>query len=238
MLSKMVLAQVIQLKNHNMKKWTIYKITNPMGQVYIGKTSSFRDRMDRYRTIKKYERQRLIYESIKEFGFDNHVIEIIESFESDDIHAQGREIFWIRTFMSNFNKFPIQNGLNLTDGGAGALGCKYGEERALKLSKIHKGKTVSKESRERMRLARINSPYQNIQKPHTEETKAKLRNALTNNPKNTGSNHHSSKLVLNLETGIFYESMREAAKAINKNTNYLHSRLQGHLKNKTAFSLI
>jgi len=44
----------------------------------------------------------------------------------------------------------------------------------------------------------------------------------------------SSKIVLDTQTGIFYNSAREAAKAINVNSNTLHGRLNGHKKNNTS----
>jgi group I intron endonuclease len=221
-----------------MKNWTIYKIVNPVGQVYIGKTSNYRKRMDRYRTMKKYERQRLIYDSIISYGFNNHSVEMLERFDSDDMGAQGKEMFWIRTYMSNYNRFPDQNGLNLTDGGAGAKGCKYGQERAIKLSKAHKGKTISAECREKMRIARINSPYQGLRlgKKHSEESRLKMKESQKG--KRLGQEHPTAKMVVNSENGVFYDSIREAANSINKNTNYLHNRLCGKLQNRTSFKLI
>lgn len=44
----------------------------------------------------------------------------------------------------------------------------------------------------------------------------------------------SSKIVLDTQTGIFYNSAREAAKALNVNSNTLHGRLNGHKKNNTS----
>jgi group I intron endonuclease len=223
-----------------MKKWTIYKITNPVGQVYIGKTSNYRKRIDRYRTLKKYERQRLVYESINKYGFENHNVSIVETFEGDEIYSEGKEMFWIRTYMSNYNRWPNQSGLNLTDGGKGALGYKMPESHKQKLSKLFTGRTYSDETIERMRQGQLNSPFYGIkwQKPHSNETKEKIRKSLTGNPKNLGQNHHSAMMVINLETGIYYDSIRDAAKSINKNTNYLQHRLGGRLKNKTSFQLV
>ena len=34
-----------------------------------------------------------------------------------DGYANGKEIFWIRSYMSNYSKWPEMRGLNLTDGG-------------------------------------------------------------------------------------------------------------------------
>ena len=46
------------------------------------------------------------------------------------------------------------------------------------------------------------------------------------------------KIVLDTETGIFYEGAREAANTINVNTKYLWRRLNGELKNTTKFKYV
>jgi hypothetical protein len=43
-----------------------------------------------------------------------------------------------------------------------------------------------------------------------------------------------SKIVLDTQTGIFYNSAREAAKAYNINSNTLHTKLNGNAKNNTT----
>jgi hypothetical protein len=50
-----------------------------------------------------------------------------------------------------------------------------------------------------------------------------------------GKKAHNSKLVLNLETGIFYESSLEASKVTNFKPNYFRRMLSGDRKNKTSF---
>jgi hypothetical protein len=49
-----------------------------------------------------------------------------------------------------------------------------------------------------------------------------------------GGEHHSSKLILDTQTGVFYESLKEAAWA--KYTHYKHlpAKLKGKMKNNTS----
>lgn len=47
--------------------------------------------------------------------------------------------------------------------------------------------------------------------------------------------HHLSKLILNQETGIFYDSVKDAAKSINVKRTCLSMRLLGYNKNNTKF---
>lgn len=50
-----------------------------------------------------------------------------------------------------------------------------------------------------------------------------------------GSRHYNSKLVLNLNTGIFYDCVREAAFVIDINYKTLVSMLNGSMINRTPF---
>lgn len=106
-----------------MRKYIIYKITNPIGEVYIGCTTDLERRKWQYsKSGNNIKGQRLIFESIKEYGYENHFIQILYSEICDDTEAQSLEMFWVRTLMTNKNRWPEMNGLNLTDGGKGALG--------------------------------------------------------------------------------------------------------------------
>lgn len=50
----------------------------------------------------------------------------------------------------------------------------------------------------------------------------------------TGAEHHKSKLVLDTQTGIFYESAKEAAEAKCINAAYLRTQLSGNSRNLTS----
>lgn len=115
--------------------WSIYKITTPTGRVYIGKTKNFVKRMDVYR-CNKTKGQTMIYNSIRKYGLSAHKVEVIDSFRSCKKYADGKEIFHIRSQMSRRNKweslYDYNNGINLTDGGDGALGTKRSAESVQK----------------------------------------------------------------------------------------------------------
>jgi len=109
------------------REWTIYKITNPAGGIYIGRTCDFNTRMSRYRRWKVATiEQHRVEDSFRQFGFDNHVVDKIDQFVSDKDYADSKEMFWIRSYMSNFNKWPEMSGLNLTDGGISSCKRKEG----------------------------------------------------------------------------------------------------------------
>lgn len=144
----------------DIRDWVIYKIESPVGRIYVGKTISFDVRMRAYRNI-SCNQQKILYRSLKKYGFENHKIEIIDRFKSDNEYASGKEIFWIRSNMSNFRKYPKIKGMNLTDGGDGVLGTKMSESARKKMSKAaigrthNRGRVHSEETREKNRQAQL-----------------------------------------------------------------------------------
>lgn len=121
------------------RDWNIYKIVSPSGKIYIGLTCNIKNRFYRYKKANDSS-QTLLFNSLRKYGFDNHIVSIIDSFTSDISYAKGKEIFWIRTYMTNFSKWGLSHGLNLTDGGEGCFGLVHSEERKKKTSEFMKGK--------------------------------------------------------------------------------------------------
>lgn len=183
------------------RDWTIYKITSPSGRIYIGVTCNFSSRMERYRNLHKRPLNKsIIHSSIIKHGFENHVVEKVESFKSDKDYAFGKEMFWIRSYMSNIHRWREQNGMNMTDGGEGTVGHKHTEEQRLANKERMVGFKHSEESKKKIseskkgvprlkvrgmkykisedeRKRRAESARENKKKwshKHTEETKKKM----------------------------------------------------------------
>lgn len=93
---------------------SIYKITNPAGNIYIGQTKDLKKRFQYYQS-KSCRCQVKLCNSIKKYGWEKHQFEILE--EVSSIQASAREIYWIEKFKTNYKRYPEDNGLNLTDGG-------------------------------------------------------------------------------------------------------------------------
>jgi hypothetical protein len=109
----------------------------------------------------------------------------------------------------------INGGLlvNITDGGDGSWGVKHTDSqlesrRKRMLENNHfKGKTHTKESKEKMRLAKLGKKRE---KDGYIKRAEKMKQY-------TGEKHWNSKLVLNIETGIYYASVKEACFSANMN---------------------
>lgn len=94
--------------------------------------------------------------------------------------------------------------VNLTDGGDGTLGYKPSAETKLKQSIARKGLKYTEERNE-------------------VHTASMLR----------GKNHPGARLMLSTQTGIFYDTIKEASKIYNISRNHLGLMLGGYIRNKT-----
>ena len=147
----------------------IYKIVNPKGRVYIGKSSNLEKRKEAYSRITQIKKQPKIYNSLIKYGWENHIFEIIEECNMDVLDE--REIYWKEHYLKLFNGDWNQVMFcNLHDAGGGPLS----EETRAKigLSKIgnknRNGFKVSEETKEKLR------------KPKSEETKRRMKESRQN----------------------------------------------------------
>jgi len=79
----------------------IYKITNPNGQVYIGQSTNIIARI--YSHKFQSEKNTLIMRSIKKYGYENHVFEILELCKLEELYIKER----------NWQEFYFENSLNM-----------------------------------------------------------------------------------------------------------------------------
>lgn len=100
-------------------KICIYKIINPKGKIYVGKTKNYEQRLGYYKRL-QCSQQRKIYNSLKKYGPENHIFEIIEECLYEELNE--KEIYWINELKS------VENGLNLSYGGDGGNLSKESEE--------------------------------------------------------------------------------------------------------------
>jgi group I intron endonuclease len=138
----------------------IYKITNPNGKIYIGCTIDWKRRFSEYRRLSMVG-QRKLYNSLKKYGYENHVFEIIE--ECDEIMLHEREIYYINYYNC------ITEGLNIRLGNRNG---RLTEETKQKISESLKGRPVTWETHG-------SKGYK-----YTEEQKNKLSNSLKEYYKN------------------------------------------------------
>lgn len=183
----------------------IYKITSPSNRIYIGQSIRLEERLLEYTKQKNCDRQPKLFNSFIKYGIENHKIEILEECTIVDLNC--RERYW-QDFYS-----VIINGLN-------CILTKTTDKKSVfsisvreKMSIAKKGKKQSEEHINK----RVISKKGYI---HSDETKNKI--ALKH-----------SKILLDLNTGIFYDSILIASKTFNINLSTLKGMLSGRFKNKT-----
>ena len=117
----------------------IYKITSPSNKIYVGKSIDLDERKKNYKYEGRRKKQHKLNNSINKYGWENHLFEIIEICEEENIN--DREIYWISFYNS------VKEGLNLMYGGQGG---KQSQEVKDKKSKSMMGKKPSLETRQKM----------------------------------------------------------------------------------------
>lgn len=116
----------------------IYKITNTItNKIYIGITNNYQKRMREHSYGKGNS---LLAKSIRKYGWDNFVHELIEETDNRD-----RELAHILEFQS---KHPL--GYNLTEGGEGCVGFEPNENSKNKMRKAKLGNTLSVEHKKKI----------------------------------------------------------------------------------------
>lgn len=185
----------------------IYKITSPTKKVYIGQSVNIEKRIIKYRNL-HCKSQPKIYNSIKKYGWGNHIFEILLECEIHELNNKERY------FQEIFN--TIENGMNCT----------------LTMQNSKSG-TQSKSTIEKRRASMMgkNTGSKNgmYGKKIKESSKDLQRRKLS------GELNYLSKIILNTETGIFYFGLNEASKSIGMKKATLHINITKTKINKTSF---
>lgn len=186
----------------------IYKITSPSGKVYIGQSVNIEKRFIRYKNL-HCKSQPKIYSSIKKYGWNKHNFEIL--LECEVYELNGKE----RYYQDLYNCIGI-----------------YGLNCVLTMQKSKSG-TQSKSTIEKRRLGMLGK--HNGNKNPMFGRKIKESSKQLQREKISGQFNYLSKIILNIETGIFYFGLNEASKSINIKKSTLHINITKTKINKTPF---
>jgi group I intron endonuclease len=193
----------------------IYKITNTINsKFYIGSAVNFNKRWFAHQNELKFNKHHCkhLQSSYTKHGKNCFIYEILEIVE-DIANLINREQYWMDLLKPVYNTNKIAGS---------SLGTKASKETKIKLSKIARERGISKLMKERALLANIGNKY-NLGRKATKEHKLKM-----------SLNCNLSKIVLCNNTGIFFNSIREAALAFNYNEKNLATWLNGKFKNKSS----
>lgn len=246
----------------------IYKITSPSGKVYIGQSVNIKKRIYAYKSLACKE-QPILYRSFVKYGVENHVFEVVEHCEFDQLNT--RERYWQELY-----EVIGKNGLN----------CQYTNTKEKKIivsestKEKHRkrcgenhpswGKKRTQEQRERMSKAKRNikkgpmseetkkklsiakkgkkSTYvltdyhrqriieANKGRKHAEESLAKMRKPKSEETKKRmRENHRLSIIILDTNTGFYYNSISELCSTKGYNGPTIWKKLKGIRRNNTPY---
>lgn len=178
----------------------IYRIKNEVnGKSYIGQTTV--PLVVRIKRHRKENKCKAIYAAIKKYGWENFkVIVLCHCNNKNELDAF--EKYYIKKYKSYFK----DNGYNLTFGGEGCFGYRHTDQSKNKISKIHKGKTISDEHKKILSEVHSNRVYPPRTEEHTrnliesragyvtsDETKLKLSKAFSGKNNPMYGKHHSEE---------------------------------------------
>jgi group I intron endonuclease len=109
----------------------IYKITSPSGRIYIGQSINLAKRKRNYANV-QCKSQPKLYNSIKKYGWDAHLFEVLIYCSEDSLN------YYETYYIDKYNSFNSSVGLNLMNGGR--LGSKMSDESRAKMGRHMKGK--------------------------------------------------------------------------------------------------
>lgn len=187
----------------------IYKITNPTGKIYIGKTKNLKYRTKKYKYA-DCQAQPKLYNSLKKYGWDAHVFETVYQGDCSDACLNRLETLYVRMYDSK------NTGLNCTEGGEGTSGYTHSQEFKDFRRDVMKGNTIRRGSK------------------HTQETKDLIRSkSKTERPE-----RRKEICAWNLDGTLFgtYPSATEAAAILGVYQSAIANCLRG--KSKTCSNLL
>lgn len=217
----------------NNKIICIYKIVSPNNRVYIGQTTNWNRRKSEYYR-NKAKGQPKLNRSFLKYGIENHIFSIVEICESSLLNEL--ECNYIDLYNC------ITNGLNSKGGGSNGY---MPQDIRNKISIKHKNKILKESTKEKLR-SYVGEKHHGFGKTHLFCTKYKMFISAKNRKHTQETKDKLSKLqreyspnakfVIDLNTGVFYDSPRKIAELYNLNLTTLRCWLNGSLKNKTNFS--
>jgi group I intron endonuclease len=195
----------------------IYKITSPSNRVYIGQSTDIKKRFKSY----KYghcKKQRRLYASFSKYGFNLHILEVIEICDITELN--DRERYWQEHY-NVLSRYGLNCELTST--------CNVRRELSIESKKIigekNRGSNNGMFGRKQTESFKIDR--RNYR--HSDESLLKISKS------STGENNNQAKLVLNLDTGIYYGYVGDAAFASGLKKDTLKQKLNGRRINNTSF---
>jgi len=224
-----------------MRDVLIYMITSPTGKVYIGSTLNLKDRLYRYKTY-RCKSQKKLYNSLKKYSFESHDFKIIFKCKEKDRN-------YFEAYYGIMYNVIGNNGLNCQIPKMNESVVCMSEETRRKIGLVHKGKTISEAQKKQMKenlsnwlknnahpmkgkdpwnkgkgfLKGENNPMYGVKRSSEWKINHSIRMSKINK---SGIYHPKSKSIIDIQNGIYYDSILEVSKYNNITYSSLKSRIR------------
>jgi len=172
----------------------VYKITSPTNKIYIGSSNDIENRFCKYKRL-KCKTQTKLYNSLKKYGTESHIFEIIEECSADLLLEKE---FYYGTLYKSLTK---DNGLNCRLPKIGENYNYMSNETKNKIGKANKGKYIGYK----------HEFYESSLKKLTKEQVIEIKQLLIENvltQKEIGEKFNiKRKIIGNINTGKTYTSL-------------------------------
>lgn len=187
----------------------VYRITAPDNRVYIGQSVNILSRWRDYKKNNKISDQPRVYESMVNFGYDNHKFDVLIECDKNDL------IKFEKIFTTFFDSTDQINGLNIN------CGRDISEETKNKIAYANSHPT--EETRRRKRLS-------NLGRKHSETARQNMSKSQIGNLNSKGKKCMIDDLTFN--------SIRKAAIFYNMPYTTLIAMANNTIKNKLNIKLL
>lgn len=189
----------------------VYLIKNPNGRYYVGQSKDIKRRFSEYVNLKNIGAQPKLHRSFIKYGVEYHIFYILEVCDEEFLNCSER--YWQEKFD------VVSEGLNcvfVDCGGEKRTGVqKFGKDNP------NYGNYWTKEQKRRLSEKK---------KGVKASDKTKL---LFSESRKRGGNGRA-KLVLDTETGIFYDCLKDACESKCVNYHTTKNQVNGTYTNKTS----
>ena len=218
----------------------IYKITSPTKKVYIGQSVNIEKRFLSYKGY-NCKNQNILYNSFLKYGVSKHKFEILEQCDMNQLNDKER---YYQDLYSAIGKSGLNCRLTKSSDRSGSIS----EFHKQKISDSNIGRKKSLDSIEKFKET-LNKKYKNgYLNPNkgrklSEETKKKMSIAKkgiifsndTRKKMSLNNTKPTAKIVLDTQTGVFYNSLKEVSILYETKYYNLFLMVGGRKKNNTQF---
>lgn len=221
----------------------IYKITSPSGKIYIGQSVDIERRFHQYERL-ECKGQTHLYRSFLKYSFEAHSIEIIEECSIDSLNE--RERYWQEFYD------VIKGGLNCKLTTTKDKTGYFSDQTKKRISESLKGRKQTEKQKKDKSFRMMGNLNHRFGVKHTSESILKItknRNRCYKGENNWmyGKTHSAeakfkisesakinknrSKIVIDLNTGVFYDSLLDYVKYSRFARIYVWKRITGKVEN-------